>query len=91
MYRDQAEPPREKIDDFFSYGWALVHTILENQQNTHLHDDDWQRTIYIDSLGVKTTEFDLSDDRKNRLVVSGRKGVEEYFKWYDTKPAINKP
>jgi len=27
MFRDQAEPPREKIDDFFSYGWALVHTI----------------------------------------------------------------
>ncbi|MCX6828152.1 MAG: patatin-like phospholipase family protein [candidate division Zixibacteria bacterium] len=91
MYRDQAEPPREKIDDFFSYGWALVHTILENQQNTHLHDDDWQRTIYIDSLGVKTTEFDLSDGRKNKLVVSGRKGVTEYFRWYDTKPAINKP
>ena len=45
--------------------------------------DDWQRTIYIDTLGVKTTDFSLSEAKKKALVESGRKGTQEYFKWYD--------
>ena len=90
VFRDQAEPERQKVDDFFSYAWALVQTVLEFQQSIHLHSDDWQRTIYIDTLGVKTTDFDLSDDLKNQLVESGRRGVEKYFEWFDHSDAVNK-
>lgn len=77
------EPQVDKIDRFFEYIKALIKTILESQGNTHLHDDDWQRTIYIDTLGVSTTDFNLSDDLKRQLEESGRKGAEEYFKWFD--------
>ena len=83
VFRDHAEPAVNKIDDFFDYAFGLIATLLEAQQNMHLHSDDWQRTIYIDTLGVKTTEFDLPDTKKDNLVNSGRKGVENYFKWYD--------
>ncbi len=84
VFRDHAEPAVNKIDDFFDYAFGLIATLLEAQQNMHLHSDDWQRTVYIDTLGVKTTEFDLPDTKKDDLVNSGRKGVENYFKWYDT-------
>lgn len=90
LYRDHAEPKHYEIDDFFSYAWGLIETYLEAQQNSHLHSDDWQRTIYIDSIGVKTTEFDLSDDKKTKLIESGRQGVQKYFEWYDAEDAINK-
>jgi NTE family protein len=83
MFRDQAEPVPEPIDDFFGYSFNLLKTMLDAQSNYHLHTDDWQRTIYIDTLGVKTTEFKITDSRKNALVESGRKGTEKYFKWYD--------
>ena len=89
MFRDQAEPPQHKIDDFFDYSWGLVETILEAQGNQHLHGDDWHRTIYIDTLGVKTTQFDLDEKTKQDLVNSGIENTTEYFKWYDD-PA-NKP
>jgi NTE family protein len=56
---------------------------MDSQANTHLHGDDWQRTIYVDTLGVKTTEFSLTDAKKKALVESGRKGTETYFKWFD--------
>ena len=89
VFRDHAEPPHEKIDNFFDYAWSLVSTIMEAQQNAHLHSDDWHRTIYIDTLGVKTTEFDLSDEKKKALVQSGKEGAEAYFKWFDsTDPAV---
>ncbi|MBN2467883.1 MAG: patatin-like phospholipase family protein, partial [Deltaproteobacteria bacterium] len=90
MFRDHAEPPRHKIDDLFSYVWSLVEAYMEAQQNSHLHSDDWQRTIYIDSLGVKTTQFDLADETKQSLIDSGEEGVKEYFDWFDTADAVNK-
>jgi len=83
MFRDQAEPVSEPIDDFFDYTKNLLKTIMDAQANYHLHGDDWQRTIYIDTLGIKTTEFKITDAKKIALVESGRKGTELYFKWYD--------
>jgi NTE family protein len=91
MFRDGAEPPSSHVDDFFDYGLALVKTILNAQDNAHLHSDDWQRTIYIDSKGVGTTEFNLSDEKKKTLVDSGVNGVSEYFKWYDKAPKADLP
>lgn len=88
VFRDHAEPPHKKIDDFFGYTWALIHTVLEAQQSAHLHSDDWARTVYIDSLGVSTTDFDLPDSKKKALVKSGKKCALEYFEWYDNADSI---
>ncbi len=84
VFRYGAEPAHEKIDDFFDYAKALISTILESQANSHLHSDDWHRTIYIDTLGVKTTEFDLSDAKKKKLEASGAKGAKDYFAWFNS-------
>lgn len=91
VFRDGAEPPREDINDFFDYVWALLRTVNNAQEDRHLHSDDWHRTIYIDTLGVKTTDFDLSDDKKQALFESGRSGTKQYFDWYDTQNPDNFP
>ena len=83
VFRDHAEPAHKEIGDFFDYSWALIHTVLEAQQSTHLHSDDWARTIYIDTKGVSTTDFNLSDAKKKALVKSGRVNARSYFEWYD--------
>jgi NTE family protein len=57
--------------------------VLESQNDTHLHSDDWQRTIYIDNLGVSTTDFNLPNEKKQELEESGSKGADVYFKWFD--------
>lgn len=90
VFRDQAEPPSRAIDNLFDYAWGLINTLLEAQQNTHLHGDDWARTIYIDTLGVGTTQFDLSNEKKEELVASGKKGAEDYFEWFDNSHSVNK-
>ena len=66
---------------------------MDSQLNSHLHSDDWQRTIYIDTLGVGTTDFDLSETKKNKLEQSGREGASAYFGWYDKKSSqpVNRP
>jgi NTE family protein len=83
VFRYGAVPEHHKIDDFFDYAKRLVSTIVDSQQNMHLHSDDWQRTVYIDTLGVGTTDFDLKSAMKEKLKESGRKGATAYFKWFD--------
>ena len=56
---------------------------MHGQENYHLHSDDWQRTIYISTLDVKTIDFDLSDEKKKALVQSGINGAEDYFQWFE--------
>lgn len=87
VFRDHAEPAHKKIENFFDYTWALIHTVLDAQQSSHLHGDDWARTIYIDTLGVGTTDFDLSNQKKDDLVASGRNSTKKYFEWYDDPTA----
>jgi NTE family protein len=72
----------------------LIKTVLAVQDSQHLHSDDWHRTVYIDTLGVGTTDFDLSDSRKKELVASGRKAAVAYLEWWSDETsdlAINHP
>ena len=66
-----------------------MDTFLNYQQNIHLHSDDWARTIYIDTMEVKTTDFEIPDSRKKDLISSGQKGAQEYFEWFDHTRTIN--
>ena len=87
------EPQTQIINRFFEYVMALIKTMLESQNNSHLHSDDWQRTIYIDTLGVSTIDFGLTDEKKKELENSGRQGALKYFDWFDNSPdkIINRP
>jgi NTE family protein len=91
VFRDGAEPQKEKIGDFFDYIGALFKAILNVQENQHLHSDDWCRTIYINTIGVGTTEFDLEDPKKKKLVKEGSKATRDYFEWYDKFDPQNPP
>ena len=85
VFRDGGEPQHHTTEDLFDYTKALMTTTLESQGNSHLHNDDWHRTVYIDTLGVGTTDFDLSDTMKKKLEQSGRKAAVHYFEWFDKK------
>lgn len=78
------EPLRGKqISKFTDYARALLQALMNAQENQHLHADDWQRTIYIDTLDVGTTDFDLTDERKQLLLRQGIAGAENYFRWFE--------
>ena len=86
-----AEAKREKIENFFVYGLTLIQTLMRSQENRHLESGDWHRTVYINTLGVDTTEFDLDHETKRDLEASGRAGTEQYFDWHDANTPENQP
>lgn len=94
VFRDGQEPQHHEIEHFLDYTIQLIKTLLSVQDSQHLHEDDWHRTVYIDTLGVSTTEFDLTDKKKKALVDSGKKAAEKYLSWWADESedlAINHP
>ena len=62
---------------------SLVHTMLEAHDRMYLESATFVRTIAIDTLGVHTTEFDLSRERADELYESGRRAAEVFLSGWD--------
>ena len=62
---------------------AMFATMLEAHDARYIEDKDFVRTIAIPTLGVRTTDFDLSRDMSARLYESGRKAAEDFFQHWD--------
>jgi len=91
VFRYGDVPIAQPVEDFFDYGKALVQTALNAQEMAHLHSDDWHRTIYIDTLGVSTTDFGISSRKRDALVNSGRSCTEKYFDWFSSATGADTP
>ena len=77
------QPPAKEIKSFFSYTKALITTLLDAQDSVHLHNDDWQRTVFIDTFDIGPIDFDISDTKKQKLVDSGTVCAQAYLEWYN--------
>ena len=73
----------KKIKHFSGYAKALVSALMNQQERQHLHSDDWQRTLYINTLDVGTTDFNLSPQKQQSLVTQGIQGAETYLQWFE--------
>jgi NTE family protein len=83
LFRHDEPLQGRQIKNFTQYARALIAAFMNVQENQHLHSDDWQRTLYINTLDVNTTDFNLSDAKKDALIQEGIKGAEKYFQWFE--------
>ena len=83
--------PPEKVDDIADYIKALVGFMLDTANKTHLHDDDWHRTVFIDAAGIGATDFGLSQAQIQTLIANGVSGTTNYLKWFNNVRAKVKP
>jgi NTE family protein len=67
------------------YLWSLVATMMEAHDRLYIEAKKFKTTIGIDTIGVNTTEFSLSDKRKDDLYESGRKAAEEFLAKIESK------
>ena len=65
---------------------ALFSTMMEAHDARHIKDEQFVRTVPIPTLGVGTTEFDISQEKSEALYQSGRQVAEKFFAtWNFTK------
>lgn len=75
-----AQPvPRGGVTQVVGYLRSLVDTMMAAHDRLYIEESEFSRTIAIDTLGVGTTEFDLSAQRALALFESGRTAAEEFL------------
>ncbi|HLF35366.1 MAG TPA: patatin-like phospholipase family protein [Cyclobacteriaceae bacterium] len=79
---DWAIPP-QPTGNFKEFTAALLNFMMEMANKAHLVEKDWNRTIFIDTLDVRTTEFKISEIKIKALIKSGKECTEKYFSWRD--------
>jgi NTE family protein len=62
---------------------SMMHTMMEAHDRLYVEKAQFARTIPIKTLGVGTTEFDLSEERKLALYHSGRQAAEDFLATWD--------
>jgi len=62
---------------------ALFSTMMGAHDARYIKDEQFVRTIPIPTLGVGTTEFDISGERSEELYQSGRQAAEKFFDTWD--------
>ncbi|MEP6909119.1 MAG: patatin-like phospholipase family protein [Actinomycetota bacterium] len=62
---------------------GLLHTMVEAHDRLYVEKAQFARTIPIPTLGVRTTEFDLTTARAQKLYDSGRSAAEKFLATWD--------
>ena len=75
------------IKDIKDYTVAFYRYLLENLNRQTLIPEDWERTISVSSAGIDPRIKKLSFKEKEKLIESGRAGVNKFFN--DSKFSIN--
>lgn len=77
---NQAPPPPTPIHDIVDYGKALYETITRVQTDYFERSEaDIARSVFIDDLGLKATDFDITNQQKLALIDQGVKATTAYL------------
>jgi len=69
---------------------ALFSTMMEAHDARYIKDENFVRTLAIPTLGVGTTEFDISRKKSEDLYQSGKAAAEKFFTRWNFDQYINK-
>lgn len=76
---EPATYPLGGIGTTIDYVKSLIYTMLEAHDRLYIEMANFARTICIPTLGVRTTDFDLSRERRLELYEAGRTAAERFL------------
>ncbi len=65
------------------YIMSLISTMLDAHDKAYINNANYKRTIGIPTMGIQTTQFDLTQDDKNLLLRSGQEAAIRFFEDWD--------
>lgn len=67
------------------YIMALISTMLEAHDKAYIDRANFKRTIGIPTMGIQTTQFNLTDEDKTLLLRSGQEAAITFFRSWSFK------
>jgi len=68
-----------KIENFFKYVVTLADLLQSYANKRHLDPYDWHRTIRINTLDIRATQFALTKKDQDDLIAEGKKAAQDYL------------
>jgi len=72
-----------KITNILNFTSSIIETMLEAQDDIHIREMDYLRTVKINTLEIKTTDFNISDKKIMDLYNSGETCAKEFLENWD--------
>ncbi len=73
-----------KIEGTFGLARAMVGTMTSFHDQMHIDDPCvLQRTVFVDTMDVKATDFDIEPSTQDRLFVSGKEAATKFLSTWD--------
>jgi len=72
-----------KITNILNFTSSIIETMLEAQDDIHIREMDYLRTVKINTLDIKTTDFNISDKKIMDLYNSGETCAKEFLENWD--------
>lgn len=76
---DDISSERRDIDSLYGFVDAIIKSMMLELERRDVNDDYWARTVTINTFGLSSTDFDISDEDKTRLYDSGRDAMGKYL------------
>jgi NTE family protein len=73
-----------KITNILNFTSSIIETMLEAQDDIHIREMDYLRTVKINSLDIKTTDFNISTKKIMELYNSGESCGKEFLNSLET-------
>lgn len=78
------EVREHKITNILNFTSSIIETMLEAQDDIHIKEMDYLRTVKINTLDIKTTDFNISNEKILDLYNSGEICAKEFLKNWET-------
>jgi NTE family protein len=72
-----------KITNILNFTSSIIETMLEAQDDIHIREMDYLRTVKINTLDIKTTDFNISNQKIMDLYNSGESCASEFLKSWE--------
>ncbi|MFA9398909.1 MAG: patatin-like phospholipase family protein [Clostridiaceae bacterium] len=69
--------------DILSYSLDVINTTINTHEERFIKNKDKIRTVFIPTLGVSSTDFQISSSKKNLLYNSGYESASDFIKIWD--------
>jgi NTE family protein len=79
------DPPKKErgVGALIDYLKSMAQTMMAAHDRLYVEQADFARTIPIPTIGVGTTEFDITPARRRELFDSGKKATEDFLASWD--------
>jgi NTE family protein len=81
---ESAQRQRFEIDGTLEFARAVVGTMMSWYDQMHIDDEAvLARTMFVDTTGVRATDFDLHESTQEKLYEEGREAAIDFLKVWD--------